>query len=160
MTLATGTLSLDGMVSAGVTLLQVPSLALTFAALALVALAENARYPVDNPATHLELTMVHEAMILEYSGPYLAMLEYASSIKLTIFALLLTNFLVPIGLAISLAPSGLLLAGVLMIVKLIVVMGVLALLESLIAKMRFYRMQEYMTGAFFLALAGMIVALL
>ena len=65
----------------------------------LVALGENARYPVDNPATHLELTMVHEAMVLEYSGPLLAMMELASMVKLTVFALLLANLVVPAGLA-------------------------------------------------------------
>src|SRR6185369_12388814 len=99
-------------------------------AFALVALAENARYPVDNPATHLELTMVHEAMILEYSGPYLALLEFASAIKLTVFAVLLSNFISP-STVISVAALGLssvLVAFLLGVLKILVIMAGLALL--------------------------------
>ena len=80
---------------AGAGLIAQPWLLPAVGAFGLVALGENARYPVDNPATHLELTMVHEAMVLEYSGPYLALLELASSLKLTTFALLFCNFLLP-----------------------------------------------------------------
>ena len=88
--------TLDGMLSVQNSFQ--PYLILTVIALILVALAENARYPVDNPATHLELTMVHEAMILEYSGKYLALLEYASSIKLVVFSMLIANFIFPSSL--------------------------------------------------------------
>jgi formate hydrogenlyase subunit 4 len=126
-----------------------------------VALAENARYPVDNPATHLELTMVHEAMILEYSGPYLAMLEYASALKLTAFALLISNFLFPASLALQTSSATTILFAILYaILKTVAAMGALAFLESVISKMRFYRMQEYLTGAFFLALSGLALALI
>ncbi len=91
--------TVDGMLSvAGAGLVARPWLLPAVAALGLVALGENARYPVDNPATHLELTMVHEAMVLEYSGPYLALMELASMVKLTVFALLLANCVVPAGL--------------------------------------------------------------
>ncbi|MEI7620901.1 MAG: NADH-quinone oxidoreductase subunit H [Candidatus Moraniibacteriota bacterium] len=155
-----GTFAIDGMI--GQTLLfSHPYLLLSFVALCLVALAENARYPVDNPATHLELTMVHEAMILEYSGAYLAMLEYASAIKLTVFALLLANFVLPFSV-VSVASFGFMaVLGALLfaVLKVSVVMALLALLETTIVKMRFYRMQEYMSIAFLTALAGMLVTL-
>lgn len=148
--------------------LKNPFLIPTILALALVALAENARYPVDNPATHLELTMVHEAMVLEYSGPYLALLEYASFLKLTFFSLLVANFIWPIGLItgsitnnfdLSLVILSLVIAPLIMLAKIIVMMFSLALLESTIVKMRFYRIQEYATVAFFLALGGIILTL-
>ena len=138
-----------------------PFFIFTALALVLVALAENARYPVDNPATHLELTMVHEAMLLEYSGPYLALLEWASCIKLTVFALLIGHVLYPTALLSAGGGVGALLGVLaLTVVKLAVAMVLLGLLESVIAKMRFYRMQEYMAGAFLLALAGFLFALL
>lgn len=137
-----------------------PFILLTLLALIFLTLAENARYPVDNPATHLELTMVHEAMVLEYSGPYLAMLEYASALKLTIFSLLLANFIWPIGV-VTAAPmmQEIFLAPVFLLLKLIVMMFLLALLESTIVKMRFYRINEYVSISFFLALAGIILTL-
>lgn len=136
-----------------------PALIPAIVALIMIALAENARYPVDNPATHLELTMVHEAMVLEYSGPYLAMLEYASAIKLTIFSLLISNVVFPMTLATGVSIAGIAMALVWMIVKIIVISCMLAFLESFIAKMRFYRMQEYLTIAFFFAVAGLVFAL-
>ncbi|MBI2551112.1 NADH-quinone oxidoreductase subunit H [Candidatus Uhrbacteria bacterium] len=140
-----------------------PGLALSLAALVLVSLAENARYPVDNPATHLELTMVHEAMILEYSGPYLALLELASWTKLTVFVLLIGSFLLPstyllAGVDYTLVGLGMAVGA--LVVKLIVLGGALALLETSIAKMRFFRMQEYLAYAFVLGVAGLIITLI
>ncbi len=157
----TGAHTVDGMVALGGSLARLPFLILPFVALVLIALAENARYPIDNPATHLELTMVHEAMVLEYSGPYLAMLEYASALKLTVFIVLLANVVWPVGL-LSNVSSVFGLFGVIIatVAKLVVGAALLALLESTIAKMRFYRMQEFMSAAFFIALAGMVVAVL
>lgn len=137
-----------------------PFLILSLMALVLIALAENARYPVDNPATHLELTMVHEAMILEYSGPLLALMEYASFLKLTIFSTLVVNLIYPVGMLS--ATSGaleFLLAPILLIVKVMMVMFLLAFLESSIVKMRFYRVHEFLTVAFFLSLGGIILTL-
>ncbi len=132
-----------------------PFLFLTIVALTCLVLAENARYPVDNPATHLELTMVHEAMILEYSGPYLALLEYAGTIKLTVLSLVLMNVLAPWFLATSAGGViGIIVALAAMIVKLALAAGLIAIIESVMAKMRFYRMQEYMAFAFFVGLAG------
>jgi formate hydrogenlyase subunit 4 len=159
--LTTNSTVIGKMISAGTAISDSPFLLLTLAALGLVALAENARYPVDNPATHLELTMVHEAMILEYSGPYLAMLEYASALKLTVFALLIGNFLYPASLATQASSTAAIMFAIaIAVLKAVVAMGILALLESLISKMRFYRMQEYLTGAFFLALSGLALALI
>ncbi len=156
---------LDGMLKAGGSgLIAQPYLFLSLAALFLILFAENARYPVDNPATHLELTMVHEAMILEYSGPYLALLEYASALKLTTFLLLIANLILPFPLLTPLNLGGgvVTLGAVLVatIAKLIVMAFVLALWESLIAKMRFYRMQEYLSAAFFVGFAGLVLSLM
>ncbi|MEK7620139.1 MAG: NADH-quinone oxidoreductase subunit H [Patescibacteria group bacterium] len=154
-----GSSSVQAIFGQGMTVVSHPALLLSFAALVLITLAENARYPVDNPATHLELTMVHEAMILEYSGPYLAMLEYASSIKLTVFMLILGNLIwvQPVS-AFDLSTIGMAVLGVL--VTVVVGSCLLALLESSMAKMRFFRMQEYLSVAFFLAFAGLILTLI
>lgn len=157
-----GTSGLDSILSslAAAPWLHPAPVLLLAAALGLVALLENARYPVDNPATHLELTMVHEAMILEYSGPYLAMLEYASAIKLTILSLLFVNILLPFGLALPDAgPAAWGIAALVFIGKLIAVAFAIAFIESTIVKMRFYRMQEYATVAYLIALAGLIAAI-
>jgi len=159
---ASGSTTVDGMLSVGgVGLAAHPWLLPAVGALALVALGENARYPVDNPATHLELTMVHEAMVLEYSGPMLAMMELAAMIKLAVFALLLANIVVPAGLA---APGAGVLALVLSpagaLVKLAAAMGLLALLESSIAKLRFYGLPEYFFGSLFLGLTSLALGLL
>lgn len=126
-----------------------------------IVLAENARYPVDNPATHLELTMVHEAMILEYSGPYLAMLEYASAVKLTVLAVLFLNLVSPVALVtVSSGLVGVMTALIGVLVKVLIAAGIVAFIESAFAKMRFYRMQEYMATAFFLCFAGLIMIVL
>lgn len=158
MSFVGGSFAIDGMVGQPIIWAH-PYLLLSVFAFALVTLAENARYPVDNPATHLELTMVHEAMILEYSGPYLAMLEYASAIKLTVFAILLSNFVFPATVFVLGGTVSILVAVLFGILKIVVAMGALAILESTIVKMRFYRMQEYMSIAFFTAMFGMLVAL-
>lgn len=160
MSFVGGTFAIDGMVGQNLIFAH-PYLILSVVAFILVTLAENARYPVDNPATHLELTMVHEAMILEYSGPYLAMLEYASAIKLTAFAVLLSNFIFPgtVLAAAGLGAVSLIVAIMSGALKVVVAMALLALLETTVVKMRFYRMQEYMSIAFFTALAGMVIAL-
>ena len=127
-------------------------------ALVFVALLENARYPVDNPATHLELTMVHEATVLEYSGPYLAMLEYASMIKLAALSLLVMNLALPFQLALPGAALPTLAAAFgFFWVKFIFAAVAIALIESVVVKMRFYRMQEYAMYAFLIAAVGFIV---
>lgn len=161
MAFATNSNTIEGMLSSQVSFSQ-PYLLLVVAALILASLAENARYPVDNPATHLELTMVHEAMILEYSGKYLALLEYASAIKLTVFSILIANFLFPATLLdASLWRIDSLAVGLLLIVlKIFLAMIGLALIESILVKMRFYRMSEYFSVSFVVAFLAMLVALL
>jgi len=135
-----------------------PFLVFTFAAFAMIVLAEGARYPVDNPTTHLELTMVHEAMVLEYSGPYLAMLEYASMLKFAVLALWLANLVIPYGI---LGAGASLLPGVVIFAaKFVAVAFLTALLESVVAKMRFYRLQEYFTTAYLLAFFGLLLSLI
>ena len=154
---AAGAPTVHGMLAvAGAGLVSHPWLLPAVAGLALVALGENSRYPVDNPATHLELTMVHEAMVLEYSGRPLALLELAAMVKLTVFALLLSNLVVPAGLASpSSGAAALVLAPLAALAKLAVSMGALAVLESSMAKLRFYGLPEYFFGALFLGLTSL-----
>jgi formate hydrogenlyase subunit 4 len=129
-----------------------PGLLLAFAALFLVTLAETGRLPVDNPATHLELTMIHEAMILEYSGRYLALIEWAAWLKLFIFFALLANLFVPWGLATALTPAALAIALLMFIAKLAVLGVVVAVVETRIAKLRLFRVPELLGLSFVLAL--------
>lgn len=164
LALAAGSWSLGGIIAHFALtpwMAVVPAAAVTLTALLLVALAENARYPVDNPATHLELTMVHEAMVLEYSGPYLAMLEYASAIKLTVLLSLIVGLVLPWGIAQAPFRLAVVLLGAIALVgKLMLGAFVVAFVESTIVKMRFYRMQEYMSIAFLVACAGLVVELI
>jgi len=129
-----------------------PGHVLGFAALFVVTLAETGRLPVDNPATHLELTMIHEAMILEYSGRYLALIEWASWLKLLIFFALLANLFVPWGIATELAPSMIAIALGALVVKLALLAVAVALLETRIAKLRLFRVPELLGLSFVLAL--------
>lgn len=133
----------------------------TLLALLFIVLAENARYPVDNPATHLELTMVHEAMLLEYSGPYLAMLEYASAIRLTVLGVFFANLVAPFALVTSSVSAAALALGALgFLLKAALIAFVIATIESFVVKMRFYRMQEYFSLAFLFAIAGAAAAII
>jgi len=129
-----------------------PGYLLAFAALFVVTLAETGRLPVDNPATHLELTMIHEAMILEYSGRYLALIEWAAWLKLFVFFTLLANLFVPWGLATTLTPAALVIALVTLIIKLAVLGVVVAVVETRIAKLRLFRVPELLGMSFVLAL--------
>ncbi len=129
-----------------------PGHLLAFAALFIVTLAETGRLPVDNPATHLELTMIHEAMILEYSGRYLALIEWAAWLKLFIFFSLLSNLFLPWGLATSLTPAALVIAVVTLVIKLGVLGVVVAVIETRIAKLRLFRVPELLGVSFVLAL--------
>jgi formate hydrogenlyase subunit 4 len=129
-----------------------PGHALAFAALFIVTLAETGRLPVDNPATHLELTMIHEAMVLEYSGRYLALIQWAAAIKLAVFFTLLGNLFVPWGVARDLTLAGLLLAAASFALKLLVLATTVAVLETRIAKLRLFRVPELLSVSFVLAL--------
>ena len=133
-----------------------PSQVLAFAALFLVLIAETGRIPVDNPATHLELTMIHEAMILEYSGPYLALIEWSASIKQLLLMTLLINVFWPFGLPLTWSPSGV--AGGLgwLVVKLTVLSSGIVLVETANAKMRLFRVPELMAVAFILGALALV----
>jgi formate hydrogenlyase subunit 4 len=129
-----------------------PGRLLAFAAMLIVTLAETGRLPVDNPATHLELTMIHEAMLLEYSGRYLALMEWAAWLKLFIFLSLLANLFVPWGIATTLAPAALTLAAAAFVVKIAALGAVVAIVETRIAKLRLFRVPELLGVSFVLAL--------
>jgi formate hydrogenlyase subunit 4 len=133
-----------------------PSLAFALLAFIMVHLTETGRVPVDNPATHLELTMIHEAMILEYSGRHLALIEWAGMMKLFIFSTLGIAVFCPWGIAASGEPVALLVALVLLAVKLAVLGGGLVIIETGLAKMRLFRLPEFLGSAFLLATLGML----
>lgn len=129
-----------------------PGHILAFAALFIVTLAETGRLPIDNPATHLELTMIHEAMILEYSGRYLALIEWAASLKLLIFFTLLANLFAPWGVAVALTPAALAVALGALLAKLAVLAIAVAVIETRVAKLRLFRVPELLGLSFVLAL--------
>jgi formate hydrogenlyase subunit 4 len=134
------------------------SLGLALVALIMVAIAENARIPVDNPATHLELTMVHEAMVLEYSGRHLAMIELATSVKLLLYVSLIACIFVPWGAAAAGAgPAAYAIGAAAWLAKLAVGALLLALFETLIAKMRVFRVPEFLGAALMLGLLGTLL---
>ena len=137
-----------------------PGFAFAGVAFAMVSLAENARVPVDNPATHLELTMIHEALILEYSGRHLALIEWAASLKLFAYSCIGLALFFPWGIAEAQAPAEMLLALPVLVFKLALGGIALALLETLSAKMRIFRVPEFLATAFLLAVIGMLVQLL
>ena len=129
-----------------------PGHLLAFAALFVVMLAENGRLPVDNPATHLELTMIHEAMVLEYSGRYLALVEWAAALKLLVFFSLLGNLFVPWGVAVTLTPGALTVAAGSLVVKFVLLAVGIAVFETRVAKLRLFRVPELLSVSFVLAL--------
>lgn len=134
-----------------------PSLAFAGVAFTMVSLAENARVPVDNPATHLELTMIHEALLLEYSGRHLALMEWAASLKLFAYSCMGVALFIPWGIAEASRPLALISALPILLLKLAVGGALLALIEMSSAKMRIFRVPEFLTAAFLLAVIGMLV---
>jgi formate hydrogenlyase subunit 4 len=134
-----------------------PSMAFAAIAFLMVLLAENARIPIDNPSTHLELTMIHEAMVLEYSARHLALVEWAASLKLTAYITIGIAIFVPWGIAQAGDWTGLLIALVVLAVKLTLAGAGLALLETVSAKMRIFRAPEFLGTAFLLATLGMLI---
>jgi len=135
-----------------------PSLAFAGVAFTMVSLAENARIPVDNPATHLELTMIHEAMILEYSGRHLALMEWASALKMFNYSCIGLALFLPFGIAEGSADwLAILGATPVLIGKLAAGGFALALIETLSAKMRIFRAPEFLGTAFLLAVLAMLV---
>jgi formate hydrogenlyase subunit 4 len=137
-----------------------PSLAFTAVAFTMVLLAENARIPVDNPATHLELTMIHEATLLEYSARHLALMEWAAALKLFNYACIGFALFAPWGMAVALEPRALVVALPLLALKLAAAGAGLALIETISAKLRVFRAPEFLATAFLFAVLGMLVHLL
>jgi len=133
-----------------------PSLAFAAVAFAFVLLAENARIPIDNPATHLELTMVHEATILEYSARHLALIEWAVSIKLFAYMTIGIALFLPWGIAGAGNWGALPIAVAAVTLKLALGGACLALLESVLAKLRLFLAPEFLSTAFLLAVLGML----
>lgn len=137
-----------------------PGMAFAAVAFLMVSLAENARVPIDNPATHLELTMLHEALLLEYSGRHLALLEWAASLKLFAYSCIGLALFFPWGVAEARAPAAMLLALPALLFKLGVGGFLVAVWETVNAKMRIFRVPEFLATAFLLAVLGMLVQLL
>jgi len=137
-----------------------PVLAFAGVAFTMVSLAENARVPVDNPATHLELTMIHEALVLEYSGRHLALIEWAASLKLFAYSCIGLALFFPWGIAEAQAPLALVLALPALAMKLAIGGAALAVLETASAKMRIFRVPEFLATAFLLAVIGLLVHIL
>ncbi len=134
------------------------SLAMAVIALVMVALAENARIPIDNPATHLELTMVHEAMVLEYSGRHLLMIELAAAVKLVAYLSILACVFLPMGIATAGSVPVDLAAGIVsFVLKLLALAFVLGLFEASIAKMRVFRVPQFLGMALMLGLLGALL---
>jgi formate hydrogenlyase subunit 4 len=137
-----------------------PSLAFAGVAFTMVSLAENARIPIDNPATHLELTMIHEAMVLEYSGRHLALIEWAASLKLFVYSCIGIALFFPFGIAQGGDAAGLLLALPALAFKLAIGGFLLALIETVSAKMRIFRAPEFLGTAFMLAVLALLIHVL
>jgi formate hydrogenlyase subunit 4 len=133
-----------------------PAHVLAFAALFIVLLAETGRIPVDNPATHLELTMIHEAMILEYSGRYLALIEWSASLKQLVLMALLVNIFFPVGIATELTPAALGVSFAFFLGKLLVVAAAVVLVETTNAKLRLFRVPDLLSTAFILAALALL----
>ncbi|KKW42498.1 MAG: membrane-bound [NiFe]-hydrogenase-3, subunit D [Candidatus Magasanikbacteria bacterium GW2011_GWA2_56_11] len=136
-------------------LLAFTPIILAFVAFVIALLAETGRFPFDNPATHLELTMIHEAMILEYSGKKLALMEWAAANKFMLFLALGANLFFPWGLAASASPPALILALGALVFKLLVFCVLVALLESSLAKFRFFRLPDLLFMSFILSLIAL-----
>lgn len=133
-----------------------PAHLMALAAMFIVTLAETGRVPVDNPATHLELTMIHEAMLLEYSGRYLALMEWAAGIKLLVLLTLIVNVFAPWGIATSLAPVALATGTAVYVLKVAGLAVVIGVIESMFAKLRLFRVPELLGAAFILALLALV----
>lgn len=138
-------------------LLLYPSLTFACVAFIMVSLAENARIPIDNPATHLELTMIHEAMVLEYSARHLALIEWARAIKLLAYIGIGIALFMPYGIAETGDWESLPLALLIGLLKLAVAGVFLALVESVTAKLRIFRAPEFLGTAFLFAVIGMLI---
>jgi len=155
----TGTINLTGIVSAvaeaGPAALT-PAHLMSFAALFMVALAETGRIPVDNPDTHLELTMIHEGMLLEYSGKPLAVLTLGAAVKQLLIYSLLANAFFPWGIATEMSVEALALGTVVYLAKVVLIGAIVAVVETSFAKMRLFKVPELLLGSFLLGFLGLM----
>jgi formate hydrogenlyase subunit 4 len=133
-----------------------PTHVMAFAALFIVLLAETGRIPVDNPATHLELTMIHEAMLLEYSGRYLALMEWGASIKQLVLMTLIVNIFFPIGMATNAMPAALCIGALVYVGKLILIAAAVVIVETTNAKLRLFRVPDLLGAAFVLGTLALL----
>lgn len=133
-----------------------PSYMFVLLSLIMVGVAETGRIPIDNPTTHLELTMIHEAMILEYSGRHLALMEWAAQLKLMLYGVLIANIFFPWGIATEFTWQAIAIGVVAITAKLAILAVALAVSETVLAKMRVFRAPQYLNLAFLLALLGML----
>ncbi len=148
--------TMSGFLASGEVGLRV-SLGMAAVALVMVAIAENARIPIDNPATHLELTMVHEAMVLEYSGRHLALIDLSAEIKLLLYVSLIACLFIPWGIASPDAGPEALIGVVAYVAKLAACGFLLAVFETSIAKMRVFRVPEFLGAALMLGLLATLL---
>jgi formate hydrogenlyase subunit 4 len=135
-----------------------PETLLAFGAVAVVTLAEAGRLPVDNPSTHLELTMIHEAMVLEYAGPDLALVEFAASLRLTLFFGLIGTLFLPWGIATTDTLAAIAVGVVSWLVKVLALAVGVAAVEVGLAKLRLFRVPELLAAAFILSFLAVIVS--
>jgi len=156
MTASTTNLSQAISYNLGAGLALRPSFLFALLGLAMVAVAETGRVPIDNPTTHLELTMVHEAMVLEYSGRHLALIEWASQIRLMIYAVLMANIFFPWGIAQHVTAIELGIGAIAITAKLALLGVLLVMWEAVMAKMRLFRVPQFLGFAFLLTLLGML----
>jgi formate hydrogenlyase subunit 4 len=133
-----------------------PTHLMAFAALFIVLLAETGRVPIDNPATHLELTMIHEAMLLEYSGRYLALMEWGASIKQLVLMAILANIFLPVGLATDGSAAMLGLGLAVFLGKILLLSAAVVLVETVNAKLRLFRVPDLLSAAFVLAAMALL----
>jgi len=151
-----GESSLTGMMAAagaGAWTVAVPALLLVLGSLLAVFLTENARIPVDDPSTHLELTMIHEVMVLDHSGPDLALIEYGAALRLWIFGSLIVGLATPLRTGVPLADGGIFLAGLLGLA------GFVGVLESAIARLRLSRIPQFLVGAIAFSVLALVLVL-
>jgi formate hydrogenlyase subunit 4 len=134
-----------------------PSIAFALVAMLMIAIVETGRIPIDNPNTHLEVTMIHEAMLLEYSGRHLALMEWASMVKLLLFATLIIDLFFPWGISGDVGLMTITLALAIWIAKLMVLFVILAIMETSMAKLRLFEVPQYLGTAFVLAFLGLII---
>ncbi len=162
LSIQSGTSNLPGIVNATMNhsdWVSGPSRLLALVALVIVVIAETGRLPVDNPSTHLELTMIHEAMVLEYAGPDLALVTVGAAMRLGLLFALLSNLFFPWGIARNLSLLGLVIGGAALVAKTALIALGIALVEIRSAKLRLFRLPELLAGGFVLSVLAVITGL-